>query len=207
MNIPMIMLSVAAVWTVAVVTPGPNFFITVHTALGRSRRSALWVVAGNSTGTIIWGLCGFFGIALLFSAAPWLYVSVKVLGGLYLIYLGTKLMMRRRNHPMDCPADRSRDLPPLVAWRRGLMTNLTNPKTAAFITSLFAATMPAEAPVGLGLGSVMLMASLSAGWYALVACLFSRERCADLYRRSRHWIDRGAGLVFIGFGLRLASQR
>jgi RhtB (resistance to homoserine/threonine) family protein len=201
------MFSVAAIWTVAVVTPGPNFFLTVRTALGRSRPAALWNVLGIACGTVTWGLCGFFGLTLLFRAAPWLFGTLKLAGGGYLIYLGLKLIggslatPAEDAHAIDAPAGA------VAAWRAGLLTNLSNPKTAAFVTSLFAASMPAVAPVWLGLASVALMTSLSLAWYAAVACLFSIPRCTRFYRRARRWIDRSAGLIFIGFGARLAADR
>ncbi len=206
-NTTTVLLSVAGLWTIAVVTPGPNFFLTVRTALGRSRPAALWNVLGTACGTVMWGVCGFFGLALLFKAAPWLYGTLKLLGGAYLIYLGVRLV-RQGSGPSDRvdiqsdSADRA-----LAAWRAGFLTNLSNPKTAAFITSLFAASMPAAAPAWLGLTSVALMTALSIIWYAVVACFFSITHFSVFYQRSRRWIDRSAGVIFIAFGARLAVDR
>ena len=205
-NTTAVLLSVAGIWTLAVVTPGPNLFQTIQMALGQSRPAALWNVLGIACGAVIWGLCGFFGIALLFRTAPWLHGTLKLLGGGYLIYLGLKLLRQRSNPPtattvMVAPSRA------IAAWRAGLLTNLANPKTAAFVTSLFAASLPAAAPLWLGLTSVALMVALSMTWYAAVACLFSTGRFTTLYRRGRLWIDRSAGLIFIAFGTRLALDR
>ena len=207
-NVTAVLLSVAGLWTIAVITPGPNFFLTAQTAIGISRREALWNVLGTACGTVIWGLCGFFGLALLFKAAPWLYGTFKLLGGGYLIYLGVKLI-RTGDPPPEGGSDFCRHSPvrALAALRAGLLTNLSNPKTAAFVTSLFAASMPAAAPAWLGLASVALMAALSISWYAIVACFFSIARFSCLYRRSRRWIDNTAGVIFIAFGARLAVDR
>ncbi len=157
-NTTTVLLSVAGLWAIAVVTPGPNFFLTAQTALGRSRPAALWSVLGTACGTVVWGLCGFFGLALLFQAAPWLYGSLKLVGGGYLVYLGVRLWRKD-----DRPLDRNdwghyATGQAMSAWRAGLLTNLSNPKTAAFVTGLFAASMPAAAPAWLGLTSVALMA-------------------------------------------------
>lgn len=208
LNFTAVLLSVASIWTVAVVTPGPNFFLTVQTSLGRSRPAALRSVLGIACGTAIWGLCGFFGLNMLFQAAPWLFGTLKLLGGCYLIYLGLKLIRKNFDTPpgemiaIGTPAaDAAAD------WRAGLLTNLSNPKTAAFVTSLFAASMPAAAPTWLGLTSVVLMATISIAWYAAVACFFSTPRFTGFYRRSGRWIERFAGLIFIAFGARLVADR
>jgi len=59
-NTTAVLLSVAGIWTLAVVTPGPNFFLAIRTALGQSRPAALWNVLGIACGTVIWGL-GYTG--------------------------------------------------------------------------------------------------------------------------------------------------
>ena len=161
MKFSIILLSVAIIWSVAVITPGPNFFITVKTAIGQTRRSALFVALGTSTGTILWGLSGFFGIALLSKTVPWIYLSLKLLGGTYLIYLGLKLIISNTRTGSNHSVSFSTNIDPVQGYKLGLLTNLSNPKTAAFVTSLFAATMPSNAPFWLGFMSVALMSSIS----------------------------------------------
>lgn len=206
MKFSIILLSVAILWGIAVITPGPTFFITVKTAIGQSRRSALFVVLGSSTGTTLWGLSGFFGIALLFKTAPWIYLSLKLLGGTYLIYLGLKLIMPNTRAGSSHRVSFSTNIDPIQGYKLGLLTNLSNPKTAAFVTSLFAATMPSNAPFWLGFMSVALMSLISVLWYTTVACVFSLDRFRSLYLKSRIWIERFAGAIFIGFGMKLVAS-
>ena len=207
LSIATILLSVAGLWTLAVVTPGPNFFLTAQAAVSRSRRVALWGVLGIACGTVIWGLCGFLGVALLFRAVPWVYGTLKLAGGSYLIYLGLKLLKQSWGDPKATNGFKKPPPTAMAAWRSGLLTNLSNPKSTAFVTSLFVASMPAGAPLWLGLTSVALMAVLSLLWYSAVACLLSLGPIATVYRHGRRWIDRSAGAIFIAFGARLATDR
>jgi len=178
----------------------------MKTAIGQNRRSALFAALGTSTGTILWGLSGFFGIALLFKTAPWIYLSLKLLGGTYLIYLGLKLIISNTrpgfNHSVSFPTN----IDSIQGYKLGLLTNLSNPKTAAFVTSLFAATMPSDAPFWLGFMSVALMSLISILWYTSVAYVFSLDRFRRLYLNSRIWIERFAGAIFIGFGMKLVTS-
>jgi len=119
MKFSIILLSVAIIWGVAVITPGPNFFITVKTAIGQTRRSALFVALGTSTGTILWGLSGFFGIALLFKTAPWIYLSLKLLGGTYLIYLGLKLIISNTRAESNHRVSISANIDPIQGYKLG----------------------------------------------------------------------------------------
>ncbi|UII72240.1 LysE family transporter [Pseudomonas sp. HN11] len=75
------LVSLALLWTVAVVTPGPNFFNTAQLAASCSRRHGVVASAGVATGTIMWGLAGGLGIKSLFTAAPMLYQAFKIIGG------------------------------------------------------------------------------------------------------------------------------
>ena len=206
-DITIMLTGIAAIWIIAVVTPGPNFFLTAQTSIMHSRLTALFSVAGTGTGTFLWGMSGYFGIRMLFALAPWIYTTLKVIGGIYLIYLGTQLIISSfRSNSSDAfqpPPAMSR----LTAYRMGLLTNLSNPKTAAFVTSLFASTMPESPTLVHGLLCAGLMTGISFLWYGLVAVLFSSVKMAAFFRKGRKWINRVSGAIFIGFGVGLAVRR
>ncbi|CRL99497.1 MULTISPECIES: LysE family translocator [Pseudomonas] len=201
------LVSLALLWTVAVITPGPNFFNAAQLAASCSRRHGVVVSAGVATGTVIWGLAGGLGIKSLFTAAPMLYVAFKLIGGCYLIYLALKLF--KRSAPTMgqnlLPDEPRRSL--FSAWRLGLLGNLSNPKAALFVTTIFASTMPPSPSAVLLTLAVVIMATLSFSWYACVALVFSSERMADLYTRSRKWLDRLAGSCYLLFGIHLVANR
>jgi len=203
MNLISTLLGVISIWSIAVITPGPNFFITVQTAVSHSRLSGIFVVLGICTGTIIWAIAGYFGIAYLFIIAPWIYITLKIVGGSYLIYLGIKFIISsyKSNSKSDIPIDNSENL--FSNWWRGLITILSNPKTAMFITSLFASVLPKDPSVSIGILSVIIMASISLLWYSSVVFLFSSRKFSKFYNRIQNWIQGFAGIVFVAFGTKL----
>src|SRR5262245_18863216 len=87
------LVAVASVWLVAAVTPGPNFLVAAQIAVARSRASGLAAVSGIGVATAIWGLCGLLGIQALFVAAPWAHLTLKWIGGAYLIFSGVRLIV------------------------------------------------------------------------------------------------------------------
>jgi threonine/homoserine/homoserine lactone efflux protein len=207
MSIAIPLLTVAALWTLAVVTPGPNFLMILRVAIGQFRAAGLRAVAGVGLGTMTWGAAGFFGVHALFAAAPWLYAGLKLFGGAYLIFLGLRLLAQsaRKGNGDSERADRPRS--GLSAFQLGLVTGLANPKSALFVASIFAAAMPSEPPLMLGLAAIAVMVALSVSWYAAVACLCTTRRLSAAYARGRRWIDRIAGAIFILFGTRLIASR
>jgi RhtB (resistance to homoserine/threonine) family protein len=202
-----ILLSIAAIWSIAAITPGPNLFIIMRNTASGSRRQGLATVLGIAVGTLIWGLAGFFGISALFAAAPWLYVGLKIVGGAYLIYLGVKLIRASfQKQPTSLPNQKVALVSFWQSWRLGFLTNISNPKTAMFVTSLFATTMPANPDVSVGLLAVALMVAISVTWYAGMALAFSSNMVGRVYGRINKFIDRVAGAIFVAFGTKLALE-
>ena len=202
-----LLISIAIIWGIAVVTSGPNFLLVVQTAIGSSRHVTLYSVLGVCSGTIMWICSGFLGIAALFRLAPWTYLFLKLSGGGYLIFLGIQRLRSSSRQHAHAPLCFSEGVSPVQHYRQGVFTSLSNPKTAIFVSSVFAATMPADVPFSLGLTSVILMLLISFLWYTIVAYLFSLRQLRALYQRISHWIERFAGILFIGFGVKLASSK
>jgi threonine/homoserine/homoserine lactone efflux protein len=200
-----ILLTVSLIWAVAAITPGPNFFLTVHTAVGKTRRLSFFTILGIVSGTLVWAISGYLGVSIIFKVVPVVYYSLKIIGGLYLIYIGISLLLFNKGN--DFPRENNKALSASNCFRLGLFTNLLNPKTAAFITSLFAATTPPNASVKFGIISAVLICSISASWYSFVATVFSFNWAKRAYTNYKRGIERVAGGIFILFGVKLAVSK
>ncbi|MGB7756532.1 MAG: LysE family transporter [Salinisphaera sp.] len=195
-------LLIGGLWLLAAMSPGPNFVLVARTAARHRARASLFAVAGIVLATLVWGLAGALGIQTLFRVAPWAYAGLKLLGGAYLIWLGIGMLRASNRHREG--SSKADETPAASAlFRTGLTTNLANPKTAVFVSSLFATAMPAHAAFGWSLAAVVMMALISAGWYAVVALVLSRPPALRLFGRIRTAFDRVVGVVLAGFGAHL----
>ncbi len=196
-------IGVGPIWAMAVVTPGPNFFVTARTAMAGVRRSAFFVVLGICTGTIIWATAGFSGLSYLFSVSPTFYKIVRYAGGLYISFLGINFI--RKAFKSYARADLSgQPASSIVAgWWLGLLTILSNPKTVIFMSSLFITALPPETSAKAGALSILLMFVISLVWYSLVMMAFSSAKIVKTYRVLNRWLNAIAGSVFIGFAIKL----
>lgn len=200
-----VLLTVASLWSVAAVSPGPNSLAVMRVAVVGTRAHGLRAVAGIAVGTSLWGLSGFFGVHALFLAAPFLYQAFRVCGGVYLIVFGLRLLWRSfKAADMETPETSAFGWGP---FRLGLATSLSNPKTALSVASLFAATLPSHAPLDLGLLTVAVMVAISIAWYSLVVWLLTARWMTVAQRTLRRVMDRIAGAIFVVFGARLVLQR
>ncbi|MCQ1834569.1 LysE family translocator [Neorhizobium galegae] len=205
----MFLLSVATIWAVACITPGPNTLLVMRYALTAPRRVPILAAMGTITGTLCWGFAGWLGINALFQAAPFAYVALKIVGGLYLVWLGLRIFLdaRKSRQSADIVAARI-EVPLKTAYRMGLATNLANPKSALFVASLFAATMPAGTPFLYGLAAIAVMGAVSTVYYTFLVALITHRSVAAAYLKAKKKIDLGVGMVFVGFGTKLLmSQR
>jgi threonine/homoserine/homoserine lactone efflux protein len=94
-----------------------------------------------------------------------------------------------------------------AALRRGLVVDLSNPKAAAFFTSLFAAFLPHAAPPSAWVLPISEVIAIEFLWYLAVVLLFSLAPVADAFRRARRMIDFVVGWVYLGLGGKLALSR
>jgi threonine efflux protein len=199
------LLALAAVWSLVVVSPGPCFLAVIQHASSRSRTSAVFVALGIAAGTVVWCAGSLLGLSVLFAKAVWLYNIVRLAGAGYLVFLGirTILMAKRTDVSLvECSAMTRR-----AAWRVGFVTDISNPKAAAFFSSLFAALLPPVAPFGLVALSVAVVVVIEFGWYCLAASFFSLQPVVAVHRRVKRWVDYLTGAIFIGLGIRLAVSR
>ena len=194
------------VWLVALATPGPDTLAVSHAALSGGRRPGLACAAGVATGIAIWAAAALCGLALLFAQAGWLYRIVTLIGAAYLVLLGARMLRAAWNGGDAAAATvAAGGAPaPAKAFRRGLITNLANPKAAALFGSLFAVALPPHPSLVEGATLVLAFAGTCLAWYALLAAFLARPRAAIAYRRAARGVNALAGAAFLGFGVRLA---
>lgn len=95
----MSVLGITGVIALGAMSPGQSFILVARTAVASSRRAGMAVALGMGVGCFIFALIALLGLQSLLLALPWLYGTLKVLGGLYLVYLGIN-MLRGARRPL-----------------------------------------------------------------------------------------------------------
>jgi threonine/homoserine/homoserine lactone efflux protein len=206
------LLAFLGIAAVVIVTPGPDTALTVRNTLGGGRPSGVGKAFGVAAGQAVWTLGTSAGIAALLDASWSAFATLRLVGAVYLGWLGVSALWaawRGASHAgADGLARRGASLPPWVAFRQGLVSNLANPKMAVFFTSL----LPQFAPAGrasftdlLGLGLVFCVMTFA--WLASYAAVIARV--GDALRRLgvRRALEAATGLALLTLGARLALDR
>jgi threonine/homoserine/homoserine lactone efflux protein len=187
------------------VTPGLDTALVLRTTTVEGARRALLAGLGICAGCLAWGLIAALGLGVLLQASELAYAVLKWVGAAYLFYLGLRLILsKRESADLDGPVAR-----PGEPWfRRGLLTNLLNPKVGIFYISF----LPQFVPAGYGVASTTLIlaaihASLGLLWFLLL--IAATQPLSAALRRPRviRALDRTTGGIFLLFGAKLALSR
>lgn len=195
---------------VVIATPGPDTALTIRNTLIGQRRGGLLTAAGVAAGQATWTVATALGVAALLAASEPLFRTVRLMGGAYLIFLGAQSLYgalrptaERKAAVLEVSSVRAR---PLLAFRQGVISNLTNPKMAAFFPALLPQFAPSgDSPVLLGFG--FLFCAMTLAWLSGYAWVVARA--GDFLRRPRirRALEAATGAVLVALGLRLATER
>ena len=188
------------------VIPGPGILYVAARTLAGGRQAGIASTFGTALGGLVHVIAGGIGISALILASAQLFTVLKLLGALYLVWLGFRTF-RDAGHPLPEPpvAAGTRQ-----AFRDGVLVEALNPKTAAFFLAFIpqfvdpTAGYPALQFIALGLISVTLNTLAD-----IVVVVFAATASATLARRP-HVIQRlkqGSGLFMAGLGVSLALAR
>ncbi|MFT4021975.1 MAG: LysE family translocator [Acinetobacter sp.] len=194
--------SITAALMLGAMSPGPSFVHVVQISVSKSRQHGLFTAMGTGTGAAILGLMAVMGLQALLLAIPSAYLILKIGGGLYLLWLAYKIL----KHAKEPVAVDSADKPMMTyaqAYRLGLLTQLSNPKTAVVLASIFTALLPQDIPAYYYVVLPAICFVIDAGWYTLVTLLFSAAKPRAIYLKTKTLIDRLAGGVITILGLKL----
>lgn len=207
---PHLLLFIAAGWLLNL-TPGPDVLYIVTHSLRSGVRAGIVAGFGITAGCFVHIFAAALGVGALLAASATAFNLLKWAGAAYLLYVGVKLLRSRSSGgTLDDHALTGEPLVP-VELRRvfsgGFWTNVLNPKVAifflAFVPQFIAPNVEHPTWVFLALGTLFNVNAMpvNIGW-ALAAAWTARRSHA--MQRSMTWLDRAAGLMFVGFGLKLA---
>jgi len=197
--------TVAVVGVFAVTSPGPDMLVTLHSSLTGSSRAGLLTSLGIALGLCWHTTYSLLGLAVLVSQSVVVFTVLKYVGAAYLVYVGWKALRSGRTElAVDATA---RGLTDRQAFRMGLLTNLTNPKVTLFFLALFTQVIDADTPSAAKLLYGGTVIAISLAWFGFLALVVGHEAVRGRLQAWMQWVERVAGVLFIGLGVRLALAR
>lgn len=199
--------------TVIVLVPGPAVTLILKQSMLRGRGAALRTAAGVFTADLFWMAATVAGITALLVASRPVFQTIRMLGALYLCWLGLGLVLargrvdERTENPPRSGAARLLGGVRLTPFVEGALCDLSNPKTMLVFTSVIPQFLPVEGarPVDAALLGV-LFAAVGFGSLLLYTLVFGRIGVGALRSRAGDLVLRASGIVLVAFGVRLALE-
>ena len=196
-------------------TPGPDVLYIVRHAMRQGVRAGMVAALGIVSGCFVHVLAAALGVGALLAASATAFTVLKWVGAAYLVWMGAKLLLARAAaspvlaSSVGQDAAGSEALPLSRIWRQGFLTNVLNPKVALFFLAFVPQFIDPHSEHKLLafvlLGLIFNLNSLPINFaYAWLASWASRRLA--LVQHALRWMDRAAGLLFIGFGAKLAAS-
>ena len=208
----LVFIGVAAI---VIIVPGPDTAVVTKNVLIHGRRAGLGTSLGVSAGLSLWTIAAAVGVASLVRASEVAFTVLKLVGALYLIWLGVQALRAAGRPPGDAhpSAGRAgtglgRGMGARGGFRQGFLSDLANPKIGIFFTSLLPQFVTAGHAVLLPfliLGAIFV--AMTVIWLLAYTLVAARAAQTLMRPRVRAALDRFTGVVLIGLGLRLAVER
>lgn len=200
------LLPVFAAYLIAIASPGPSTMAIMGVAMQQGRPRAVALALGVVTGSMFWAVLAASGISTALTAYAGAIFTIKIAGGLYLLYLGWKsarsAMAGEAGQTALIPLAGKRAL-----YRKGMVLHLSNPKAVLGWIAIMSLGLRPDAPSYtipiMMTGCAMLAMIVNVG-YALIfsTCIMGRA-----YQRARCWIEGMLAAIFGYAGIRLLLSR
>ncbi|MCK5930702.1 MAG: LysE family translocator [Fulvimarina manganoxydans] len=204
------LLSFALIASLLVMSPGPNGALIAKTVPTSGVMAGFANIAGFVTAFYIHGTLSILGISAILLRSAELFMVVKLAGAAYLIWIGIKALRDAARRPSAilsvAPARRRRSL--AAAYGEGLLTNALNPKVSMFYLAAFPQFIPHSLDaVPMAFGLVTLHALINLVWFSAIVLLLTKVVAVAKRDGIQRMIKAVTGVVFVGFGVRLAMTR
>ncbi|HEV7606218.1 MAG TPA: LysE family translocator [Steroidobacteraceae bacterium] len=195
-----------ATWTLVALSPGPAVMFSMSQAARHGMRGAVAGTAGILLGHVFVFGAVAFGLAALLASYSGAVTTIRIVGALYLIYLGVKMLLSKPRGTAPVVAADAPRHGGLVL--QGLGVQLTNPKLLLFVLALLPQFISPDHPLLLQL-AIMLTVTVIIDGIALLAYAHIAVRGARALKGSRAlaWLERVFGGALIFFGLKLLISR
>lgn len=201
--LPGILLAFAA-FSLGIISPGPNILAVIGTSMSVGRTSGIALAMGVATGSFTWASLTAIGLSALLVTYASALTFIKIVGGLYLLYLAYKsIRSALSDYDLNVIALEGQKRSQFGYYMRGYIVQMTNPKAALTWVAIISLGLKPDAPFWVAMTIVIGTATMSVIMHYSYAVLFSTDYMVAIYSKSRKWIQGVLGMFFSVAGIKL----
>ena len=199
--------AVATITLLAVISPGADFAMVTRNSILYGRRAGLLSALGIAAGVQLHVFYTMIGVGLVIRSSPDIFMGIKILGAIYLVYVGYKTYVSPAasvGSETGAGSLYSGGVSALGALRQGFFTNALNPKTTLFVLSIYTQVVSTGTPALVQFAYGIFMSVAHWAWFSLVALFLSEQRLRTRLLNKQVWVNRVIGVVLASLGLWLS---
>ena len=205
-----LLLTICILHFVAQFTPGPDVLLIAKSSASTTRTNTLKIILGISVGILIWVVLTLLGFTVLITQFPWIQQVLMLIGGLFLAKMGWAMLKAglatlNQNFEIDT-SQANQDEKAQNYFLLGLFTNLSNPKTLIYFSSVFSLALSSSASSDLKTQLAVIIPIQTFLVFALFMLIMSMPKIKAAYQRSGSYIDVLSGALFLIFAIILWSD-
>lgn len=189
-------------------TPGQDTLYIIGQSISQGQKAGIMSALGIGTGSIFHTLAAALGLSAIITSSTLLFEIIKMAGALYLIFLGIKALLYKRDSLTFSGKNAKADLHSV--YKRGILTNILNPKVAIFYLAFLPQFIdPNYSSVFIPFVLLGVTFTTTGTIWCLIVALFSSYFVTSLKKNPKAavWLHRLSGTMFIGLGLNVALNR
>lgn len=188
-------------------SPGPNGILIAKTVPISGKAAGYANIVGFVAAFYLHGSLSILGISLLLTQSAQAFFTVKILGAAYLCWIGIRALWSAFHGEENTisAGQPKKKLTLSKAFIEGFLTNVLNPKVSMFYLAAFPQFIPLTDPTGSAFLLVFIHSMINLVWFSAIVLLFSRLVGAAKNSTFQRVLKTTTGIIFIGFGVKLAS--
>ncbi|MCW8040878.1 MULTISPECIES: LysE family transporter [Acinetobacter] len=198
-----LLLTICLLHFVAQLSPGPDVLLIAKSAASNTRLNTLKIIAGISAGIVVWVVLTLMGFTVLVEQFPWIQQVLMMVGGLFLAKMGWGMLnggleLLKQEVALDSSEELEK---PQNYFLQGLLTNLSNPKTLIYFSSVFSLALSSSAGSDLKTQLAFIIPIQTFLVFSLLMMIVSMPKIKVLYQRAGSYIDIISGGLFLVFAV------
>ena len=186
--------------------PGADTMYIVGRSMSQGRKAGVYSVLGIITGSLVHTLFVAFGLSLILVKSIFLFNTIKMIGVIYLVYLGIRMILDKSNPSFQAATD---TLNIRKIYIQGMLTSLTNPKVSMFFIAFLPQFIDTKASGPIPFLILGLTFTVTGLLWCLFVAYFSSYVTIKLRGNQRIGtvLNKLTGLIFIGMGIKLLQTK
>lgn len=204
-----LLLTICLLHFVAQLSPGPDVLLIAKSSASTTRANTLKIILGISVGIVVWVVLTLLGFTVLTQQFPWIQQVLMFVGSLFLAKMGWAMfkggfsaLKNKVQADDEVVVEKTKENYFLL----GVFTNLANPKTLIYFSSVFSLALSANAGEYLKTQLAFIIPIQTFITFTLLMMIVSQPKIKDAYQRAGAYIDVLSGSLFLIFAIVLCYE-